>query len=208
MPSTDESLEARISRSRSYAGIGSRLTPSYALSLIEGIAAMLGDKGLILRSGGAQGADAAFEWGCDQTDGKKEIFLPWRSFNGNRSPFFSPSKEAEKLAARCHPNWAACNGLARKFHARNCQQVLGHNLDDPVGFVLFWAQERDGVVKGGTATAVHLARHRGIPTFNLRVPDIVTQWRLLAGEYLTLSHPMENHPFSFSSRIMRDPPAL
>ena len=35
--------------------------------------------------------------------------------------------------------------------------------------MLFWAPELDGVVSGGTATAVEIARHAGIPTFNLAI---------------------------------------
>jgi|GEM_PF-1189168 len=206
MPSENEYLESLVSRSRSYAGIGSRLTPAYALSLIEGVAAMLGDKGILLRSGGAQGADTAFEWGCCQTHGRKEIFLPWRNYNGSRSPLFMPSGEAEEIASHCHPNWGACTSIARRFHARNCQQILGQHLDDPVDFVVFWAHERNGVVGGGTATAVHLARRLKIPTFNLRCLRTFRQWSLLAGTYLAFGHPVGNHPFSFLHRVLRHPP--
>ncbi len=120
-----------------------------------------------MRSGGAPGADAAFERGCDRVGGKKEIFLPWNGFNGNASPYCDPPEQAEILASFCHPNWRACSPAARKLHARNCQQIYGLNLDSPVHFVLFWAPEKIGKVKGGTATAVNLAREMNIPTYNL-----------------------------------------
>jgi predicted Rossmann fold nucleotide-binding protein DprA/Smf involved in DNA uptake len=54
-----------------YAGIGSRSTPPETLPLIESIAARLAEKGWVLRSGGADGADSAFEKGCDQKQGTK-----------------------------------------------------------------------------------------------------------------------------------------
>lgn len=178
MSPTEESIltfEPYLKRSTCYAGIGSRLTPASTLELMERIAEVLAMRGLILRSGGAPGADMAFEQGCHQANGKKEIFLPWKGFNGNCSSLFPPSKDAEELAALCHPNGKACTPVARKFHARNCQQVCGQHLDNPVGFVLFWAHERDSVVRGGTATAVYLARQLDV----------------------------KDHPFSFINRIMR-----
>lgn len=167
---------SRIPSFRTYAGIGSRRTPDGILSLMDKIGELLAGYRLTLRSGGAPGADMAFERGCDRADGKKEIFLPWRGFNGSTSPLFTPSAAAETLASRCHPTWRACSLRDRKFHARNCQQVLGRELNDPVNFVLFWAREVNGVVSGGTATAVFLARKNGIPTFNLREMRMRENW--------------------------------
>lgn len=173
MTPTDD-LSTFLKNSTCYAGIGSRAAPDPVLALIERIAAKLA-YGLTLRSGGARGADTAFEVGCDRENGKKEIFLPWEGFNGHPSLFFDPPEQAEVLAAFCHPNWRACREPARKLHARNCQQVYGLNLDDPVDFVLFWAPEENGKVEGGTATAVTLAREMKIPTFNL-LDDSTRQW--------------------------------
>lgn len=167
--STEESptFESLVNPVGCYAGIGSRLTPVAILDLIEAIAEALAVRGMTLRSGAAPGADAAFEYGCDRASGKKEIFLPWKNFNRSFSPFFPPPKEAEELASYFHPNWQACFRSARLLHARNCQQVLGKNLDSPIDFLIFYARERKGFVEGGTATAVFIARRMGIPTFNL-----------------------------------------
>jgi hypothetical protein len=172
-------LPPLIETSISYAGIGSRCTPSSILNLMERIALILAQCGLVLRSGGAVGADLAFEKGCDRAFGKKEIFLPWGGFNGSDSPLFPPSNKAEALAASHHPNWEACTHVARKFHARNCQQVLGKALNDPVDFVLFGAPETNGVVEGGTAMSVRLARQRGIPAFNLWDNKTRANWTAL-----------------------------
>jgi len=46
------------------------------------IAQRMSEKGFVLRSGGAKGADEAFENGA----GEKEIYLPWRGFRDNPSP--------------------------------------------------------------------------------------------------------------------------
>ena len=57
-----------------YAGVGSRETPQDVLKIMWKIGKHLADKGYTLRSGGARGADAAFENGCDSVMGSKEIF--------------------------------------------------------------------------------------------------------------------------------------
>jgi hypothetical protein len=67
---------------RSYAGIGSRQTPDHVLAAITAVAKVLAERGYILRSGGAEGADTAFEKGAGKAT---EIFLPWRGFNQNDS---------------------------------------------------------------------------------------------------------------------------
>lgn len=64
-----------------YAGIGSRDTPEDILRLMAVVAAKREDDGFILRSGGADGADTAFESGVVSSD-MKEIYLPWKGFNG------------------------------------------------------------------------------------------------------------------------------
>jgi hypothetical protein len=60
-----------------YTGIGSRVTPKVVLDAMEIIGNHIAIHDYALRSGGANGADAAFESGCDQIQGPKEIYLPW-----------------------------------------------------------------------------------------------------------------------------------
>ena len=58
-----------------YAGIGSRETPKVVCDMMYKIGAAHADLGLTLRSGGAIGADIAFERGCDSIDSTlKQIF--------------------------------------------------------------------------------------------------------------------------------------
>jgi len=142
---------------RLYAGIGSRSTPAEELPILTKIAAFLEEAGYILRSGGAEGADKAFEAGISRPS-QKEIF---------RIKDCTP--EAEKIARKVHPMWSACNEHARKLHGRNAQIILGKNLDTPVEFVLAWTW--DGKERGGTRTGLVLAQNRGIPTFNLADPE-------------------------------------
>lgn len=153
-----------------YAGIGSRETPETVLRVMYSTALALSNLGYTLRSGGAPGADTAFEMGAV----RKEIFIPWNGFNGRQSPPCLCIKgidlrNAMEMAAEFHPAWHRCSPAARKLHARNCFQVLGKDLSTPVDFVICWT--KDGGPTGGTGQAIRIAMHHRIPVFNLFNPE-------------------------------------
>lgn len=153
-----------------YTGIGSREIPITICDLISGIASNLEARGAILRSGGANGADLAFENGI-RSDFNKFIYLPWCGFNNSPSKLCGETaydEEATKIASEIHPAWDRCSDAAKKLHMRNVFQILGYSLDNPSKFVLFYADEKNGKVQGGTATAVNLARKYNVPTFNIK----------------------------------------
>ena len=153
--------------SKAYAGIGSRQTPEEYLRKFEELGKIFAEKGFTLRSGGADGADSAFEIGCDEVNGPKEIFLPWKGFNGNESPLFDPPKKAFELASKIHPGWHYLKQGAQCLHARNCQQVLGTNLDDPVVFVVCYTP----LDKGGTLQALRIAGQKKILIYNFYLEE-------------------------------------
>lgn len=148
-----------------YAGIGSRSTPSPVLDLMKKIAYACAMRGYILRSGAAQGADAAFEAGCDEVQGTKEIYLPWKRFNDHKSPFIGASDAAFDIAAKYHPNWHNLSGPVMNLHARNVHQILGRNLNDPVARVICWTPNASG--SGGTGQALRIAQAYRIPIHDL-----------------------------------------
>lgn len=150
---------------RKYAGIGSRETPGEVLAQMEQLGKRFAEHGWLLRSGGADGADSAFERGCDKAEGKKEIFVPWQNFNKSPSPLWPPSEEAMAIASRIHPAWGNCAWNAKMLHARNVHQVLGPKLDDPVDLVICWTKY--GSVRGGTSTAIKIARQHNVEVSNL-----------------------------------------
>jgi len=147
-----------------YAGIGSRETPPDILALMTKVAQYLSSQDYTLRSGGADGADTAFERGAGD---KKEIYLPWKGFNKSRSQLYNVPEQALLVASKIHPAWDKCTQAARKLHGRNILQVLGADLNTPVEFVLCWT--KDGKEIGGTATAMRLAREKEIPVFNFAI---------------------------------------
>lgn len=172
-----------------YAGIGSRKAPIGILALMEILASRLAKQGHVLRSGAAHGADQAFERGCDAAGGRKEIFIPWDGFQGRKATgrrdselygtFAGVTQKALELAAEVHPNWAACSDAARKLHARNCFQILGRNLDVPVTDVVCWTPNGSG--EGGTGQAIRLARHLGIPVWDLGNEETYLQFHRMLG---------------------------
>lgn len=167
--------------SKIYTGIGSREVPENIFEIMSIEAYALARKGYTLRSGGAKGSDSAFQWGheCFYRDENlpihnQEIYIPWVNFKmesyldtgSNIIPNHLVTKCFD-IASEIHPHWDRCSFGAKKLHARNVCQVLGDDLNTPTQFVLFYAKEVNGVVQGGTATAVNLARKLGIPTINM-----------------------------------------
>jgi len=144
-----------------YTGVGSRKTPYDVQELFISVAQYLSPLGYILRSGGAEGADTAFEEGCDRGQGAKEIYLPWERFNGNPSKLFTPEPKARSIAKRFHPDWKKCNKPVKLLHARNSHELLGRGLNTPSRFLLCWT---DG--SGGTSRLIRVAEGYGIPVCN------------------------------------------
>lgn len=158
-----------------FAGIGSRETPPEILEKMKAIAKFLSERGYTLRSGGADGADNAFEQGAT----KKEIYLPWNNYNGrkvdNISFFSELSNKHFTLAESIHPAWEKCSAGAKKLHARNTQQILGKDLNSPCDFVVCWTKGGEKV--GGTSTAIRLSELHNIPVFNIGSADGLEELR-------------------------------
>ncbi len=157
-----------------YTGIGSRETPDEVLQMMIKIGAMCAKKSFILRSGGADGADKAFEQGCDKFNGEKEIYLPWKGFNGSQSSLYDLPKShlAEEMAFKYHPNLYASKPPVVKLMTRNSYQVMGGDLKTKSSFVVcYCAVSENGKLIGGTSQALRIAKDKNIPIFNLYFKD-------------------------------------
>lgn len=148
-----------------YAGIGCTETPKEILELMTLAAKVFADKGFTLRSGGAVGADTAFEKGCGTN---KEIFRAKDCTN-----------VAREMASKYHPAWNKCNSHIRNLHGRNCQIILGQDVTnpEPVKFVLCWTP--DGKDSGGTGQGIRVATDMGIPVYNLYYQEVVERIRAM-----------------------------
>jgi hypothetical protein len=155
--------------SKYYTGVGSRNTPSDILQFMYLIAKKLGPD-YFLRSGGAMGADLAFEGGA--------VFA---------NIYYADDATATtmEMASQYHSAWHKCSFFARKLHGRNVLQILGDDLQTPSEFVICWTpdgatshQERS-IETGGTGTAISVASAYGVPVYNLRKKEhfeMINNW--------------------------------
>jgi hypothetical protein len=147
-----------------YTGIGSRKTPKQILDLMTSIAIKLSTLNYILRSGGAIGADIAFENGADPTKCK--------IYKANDATI-----ETFQIAQKFHPAWEKCSNYVQKLHARNVFQILGDDLKTPSNFVICWTPDgainhiQRSIKTGGTGLAISIAYSYNIPVFNLQRLD-------------------------------------
>jgi len=166
-----------------YAGIGSRKTPVKILDYMSRIATRLEEDGWLLRSGGAEGADSAFESGLPYGVEDNEIIILRNGFNEKHANngYLNFGNATQEMKNKCdsivysiHPYWLNMPRWMKNLHSRNVMQILGYNLDSPVKFVLYWAPEDEhGIATGGTRTAVVLAQRLGIPTFNMLHDEVI-----------------------------------
>jgi hypothetical protein len=181
-----------------YTGVGSRETPARALTLMGAIARYLADRGWTLRSGGAGGADAAFANGhalaeheAGERRGALELYLPWDGFQGIREAETggnllvqagaAGAAYAELEAVLDPSHLARLSPAAHKLHARNVHQVLGQYFGPECeasrtvswksSLVICWTP--GGELKGGTATAIKLARRHHVPVLNLGHDEVL-----------------------------------
>lgn len=141
-----------------YAGIGSRSTPPEILTTMTQIAHVFASMGWTLRSGGAAGADTAFENGAGEL---KEIFYPKN---------FIP-EWAFEISSAHHPAWNNLTPFVKRLMARNALQILGADRSNPSKFVICWTPDGsiDGSSRtsGGTGQALRIATTHNIPVYNL-----------------------------------------
>lgn len=161
-----------------YGGIGSRESPPEIMATMTMIASKLEERGYILRSGGAEGADQAFEDGIKDHSNMR-IFLPFDGFNNKFHGFGYISKYSEinvdnahNAVVTYHPIGRSLKGKTYKLMARNYHQVCGIDGEKNSEFIICWTP--DGATKkttrntGGTGQAIRIATALGIPVYNLK----------------------------------------
>lgn len=180
-----------------YTGIGSRKdVPPEVIRIMEDAGFRLARMGITLRSGKAEGCDAAFQRGAEKyhrfcklrqrPSSIAEIYVPWRRFKGGEglSDIYDIVTEdldreypgldglREEWVKEVHGGWDKLTDGVKKLHERNVHQLFGPDLGNAYlnqsKFVLYYAPEtKSGSPKGGTATGVNLAKKQGIRVLNL-----------------------------------------
>jgi len=141
-----------------YTGVGSRQTPQPVCELMFRVAAFLAARNITLRSGGARGADLAFENGCKSANGPREIFYARDEI----------STEQWEIARRHHPIFGRLNEYFQRLHARNVCQVLGRDLKSNSDFLICYTNRGSG--QGGTGQALRIATTYNVPIFDIGTP--------------------------------------
>lgn len=139
-----------------YAGFGSRKTPGAILQLMERIGTMMAQKGYILRSGGAEGADTSFYVGARRARGAIEVYRPQDA---------KGVVWALNTVDMFHPDPKKVGQGVRLLHARNAMIMLGREGQAPCEFGICWTP--GGQVKGGSGQTIRIAVHHEIPLVNL-----------------------------------------
>lgn len=165
-----------------YAGAGSRDTPNDVLELMREFGQAAAKAGWVLRSGGAEGADIAFERGCDEAEGRKRIFYASESDinetdNPNGHHGVAGMPRHLETVDKYHPKPEALSGYVRRLMARNSAQVLGFDLDRPANLLVCWTP--DGATTwaqtsretGGTGQAIRIGSDYAVSIINLYWPE-------------------------------------
>lgn len=162
-----------------YAGIGSRSTPEHIQKIMTEIAEILERKKFILRSGGTNGADQAFERGVKHNN--KEIFYTDK-YNIGKEWFYEYNKDdldiAEKFLKAYHPAYK--NGgvgikrsSAKKLLMRNTFQIfgVGDNTENSKFIICYTPDGAESFTSydtGGSGQAIRIAVDYDIPVYNLK----------------------------------------
>jgi len=166
--------------------VGSREAPEEALAMARGLGRALTDRSIAVSSGDADGMDLAGYEGALTSPSfdlvGARIFLAKHCVHYQTRPpryaderiFFDASQfynweEAQQYAFEARGSFERLGPYGIALHTRNAYQILLDDLKSPVGSVVYWARPigKKGQVKGGTNTAVQIARRFNVPQVNL-----------------------------------------
>lgn len=164
--------------------VGSREVPLDELEVMIRLGRTVTDLGFGVRSGDAFGSDRAGWYGARQSDRYDTnlagiyVLQSYKNRKRAQEHGFLVAEDypeqwvmATALALEARGSWGGIDGPANQFkrdlHIRNVYQVLGHSLAEPVKGIFYYATPVGKVenekVKGGTNTAVQLARIAEVP---------------------------------------------
>jgi hypothetical protein len=150
-----------MTNNKIYAGVGSRKTPREVCTEMTSIAEFLEERGYLLRSGSAIGADTAFESGVTY-ENHQEIW--------HKNEY---TAEGMQLACQFHPAWTNLTADGQRLMARNSHIILGEDLNTPVHFIVCWTP--NGNVVGGTGQGLRMAKEFNIEVINLALTEFPYQ---------------------------------
>lgn len=157
---------------RFYSGIGSRDTPNHICILMSEIAEILECNGYILRSGGAKGADIAFENGVKLN---KEIFYTdhYKINDGDVNDYSQEDYNfALDIFKKYHPIANKLSGSPKDLLVRNTFQFFGVGDTKNVDFVICYtpdgAETSTSKESGGSGQLIRIANAYNTKVYNLK----------------------------------------
>lgn len=150
-----------------YTGIGSRETPENILNLITKLAKYI-DKTekFTLRTGGARGADTAFEKGVSSN--RINVYYPnIKHLYKNRDKAIIAAKQV--WYSPYGITWDKLKPFTQELMIRNSYQIFGETFNRKAisKFVICYTKSLNKDELGGTGQAIRLAEKFNIPVFNL-----------------------------------------
>lgn len=158
-----------------FTGVGARITPDLVCLLMRRFSQLQRRRA---RSGGANGADEAFETNWDPV-----IYLPQRGFRGKGGVWRYTDAQlafADKQVELAYPHdFSAVNEFTRDCFRRNVWEVIGlcDSVKDakPSDFLLCWTpdgalgiDDYDRDMTGGTGIAINIASLYSVKVYNLK----------------------------------------
>lgn len=191
--------ESKVKLYKAYVGTGNRDAPEAVLKQMHALANDLTQFGYVLRSGGLDGPDLAFEAGSKET----ELHLPWKDFNQRKALSYFNSQENKVLARMFQPTFDGLKPAIQAFLCKNVRCIMGKDLKSPVRFIVLWSPDgaelsKDIVPATGQCThLIKIASAMKIPVFNLGKQDAEQRLK----HYLEITHdrPSERNPDGGSS---------
>lgn len=148
-----------------FTGVGARTIPSNIFKILYDIGVNLMADDWICRTGTADGSDMAFRESYMDRPLHLEVYAPGDILNNK----FGNADLAKSIVKNYHPYYDRIQcAFSQALLARNIYQVLGSDLNTPSEIVFCYTD--NGLIQGGSAIAIRIAQHYGIPIVNLGNP--------------------------------------
>lgn len=190
--------------------VGSREASLDDLELLIRIGRTYTDLGVAVSSGDAFGSDRAGWYGAKQSRKYSEvgarIYLVDSKASRKRvaqQPFFMVAQDfsenwdlARAMAQSARGSFRGLDDYGEALHTRNVFQIFGHDLKSHVRAIIYSAPTVGDIkrecIKGGTATALHLAIEAGVPIRKNLFTEAGTKWAIEFLKHYEQDYPYED----------------
>lgn len=177
-----------------WTGVGSRIVPTIIADYQAMVGGMMAELGGQLRTGDAFGSDENFLRGYNEAIFNMSYMPPaevyYTRLANRRGLVHDPARgyfeaeqyesfeKAKRIAEKARGSFQNLKDWGIALHTRNVYQVLGTELDKRSWLCILYAEPagKKGRVKGGTNTALQVAKRFNVPTVNIYTEEV--RWAL------------------------------